>query len=136
MNPIVPRQLVAFGLVGLLGATTDFGTRQLVLSVGADPTVARAASYLAGSTVAYYLNSYVTFAGTRSRAEKARAAVVYAFCFAVAVLVDSLVRHLFSVLPHVLLISWVTSQAVATVLNFTLQNLWVFKSRAADGDTS
>ena len=35
--------------------------------------------------------------------------------------------------PHVLTISWVISQAAATILNFSIQNLWVFRAGNAEG---
>ncbi|WP_040766322.1 GtrA family protein [Tsukamurella sp. 1534] len=122
------RRLAAFGAVGLAGAATDFGVRQLLLEIGAAPTAARAVSYIAGSTVAYYLNSHFTFAGDRSRLEKTRAAVVYAVCFGLAVVVDLIVRKTLPDAPHVLVVSWVISQAVATGVNFVLQSVWVFRA--------
>jgi putative membrane protein len=43
------------------------------------------------------------------------------------------VRHTMADVPHVLTISWVISQAAATILNFSIQNLWVFRAANADG---
>ena len=125
------RKLVIFTLVGVVGACFDFGTRTLLLNLGVIGFVARACSYIVGSTVAYYLNSFFTFQGDRSRAEKARAAVVYTVCFIAAVLVDALMRLSATELPHILFWSWFVSQAVATVLNFVLQNTWVFRTKEA-----
>lgn len=121
------RKISTFILVGVMGAFSDYGTREILLSFGALGFVARGCSYIVGSTVAYYLNSYFTFEGNRSRSEKLRAMLAYCVCFVSAVLVDLLLRERFSELPHILFISWFASQAVATVLNFTLQNFWVFK---------
>ena len=109
----------------------DFGTRTLLLNLGVIGFVARACSYIVGSTVAYYLNSFFTFQGDRSGAEKARAAVVYTICFLTAVVVDALMRNWGTDLPHILFWSWFVSQAVATVLNFVLQNTWVFRAQEA-----
>ena len=121
-------KLIRFVGVGCVGAVCDYGTRTLLLHLGVIGVLARAGSYIVGSVVAYYLNSYVTFDGDRSAAEKRRAAVVYLFCFGAAVLVDFLCRRQLDSLPHYRFWAWFVSQAVATVLNFLLQNFWVFRA--------
>lgn len=130
------RKITRFTLVGVVGAVADFGTRTLLLALGVPATVSRGGSYIVGSTVAYYLNSAVTFGGDRSRAEKLRAAASYVLCFCTAVLVDKLSRallpELFPELAYVVEISWVVSQAAATALNFLLQNFWVFRRRSGE----
>ena len=105
--------------------------RTLLLAIGMPGVAARAGSYIVGSTVAYYLNSWVTFAGQRDRKEKARAAIAYLLCFLTAVGVDWLVRAGFDDSREVLLGSWVASQGCATALNFLLQAFWVFRQRRA-----
>ena len=112
--------------MGIFGAVTDYAVRYVLLDFGAWPVAARAASYAVGSIVAYYLNSFVTFNGRRSVEEKARAASVYAACFAVAVSVDFIVRNLFPSVNHVLFWAWFVSQGCATVVNFSMQKYWVF----------
>lgn len=129
--PALTRKIGAFTLVGVVGACFDFGTRTLLLNLGVIGFAARACSYIVGSTVAYYLNSFFTFQGDRSGAEKARAAVVYTICFLTAVVVDALMRNWGTDLPHILFWSWFVSQAGATVLNFVLQNTWVFRAHEA-----
>lgn len=124
---LMVRKLFRFGLVGIAGAAFDYGSRAFLISVSVDPTVARGLSYAIGSTVAYLLNSYYTFDGERSQREKLRATVSYVICFFCAVVVDHLLRMLFPSFEHILFVSWVASQAVATTLNFLLQNFWVFK---------
>ena len=127
-----------FTAIGIFGALIDYGTRQLMLYLGVWPFAARGISYIVGSTFAYYANSFFTFNGDRSRAEKARATVTYIVCFGTAVLVDLIWRHAFPEMPHYLFWSWFASQAAATILNFSLQNLWVFKAaepESAGGDS-
>lgn len=119
-------QIKRFFLIGVGGAIVDYGTRWILLSLGVLPTVSRAGSYIAGSTFAYYLNSRFTFGGNRSRPEMIRAALVYSLCFALAVIVDWACRTTYSG-AYYLQLSWVVSQGVATVVNFVLQKLWVFK---------
>lgn len=138
-GPVLPdwfRSLFIKGLkftgIGIFGALIDYGTRTLMLYLGVWPFAARGISYIVGSTFAYYANSFLTFGGDRSAAEKFRAAVTYVVCFCTAVLVDFAVRHLFPGMPHVLFWSWFFSQAAATVLNFGLQNVWVFRAGRED----
>ncbi|MFD2455001.1 GtrA family protein [Corynebacterium mendelii] len=121
------KKIINFTLVGVVGAICDYGSRWIMLSLGVPAFAARGGSYIIGSTVAYYLNSFFTFSGNRSRGEKIRAAVSYVVCFTLAVGVDALVRHTLPDLPYLYTVSWVASQAVATITNFLLQNLWVFQ---------
>ncbi|AHW62811.1 Putative membrane protein [Corynebacterium glyciniphilum AJ 3170] len=121
------RKVLCFGSVGVIGAIVDFSTKALLLHLGAPGVFARGGSYIVGSTVAYYLNSYLTFSGERSVAEKARAAASYVVCLTAAVLVDWLIGHVFPSMPGILFWSWFVSQGVATTLNFLLQNFWVFR---------
>ena len=125
---------INFTLVGVVGAIFDYGTRFILLHFGVPAFIARGSSYIVGSTVAYYLNSFFTFQGDRSAAEKRRAAISYILCFCTAVLVDLVARHMLADVPHMLTISWVLSQAAATLLNFTIQNVWVFQA-GAEGDS-
>ncbi|WP_084767437.1 GtrA family protein [Corynebacterium resistens] len=124
----IAKKASTFLLIGVVGALFDYGTRTLLLHLGIPAFTARGCSYIVGSVVAYYLNSFYTFDGNRSASEKLRAAVVYLFCFAVAVVFDFTVRKLYPDASHILFISWFISQAAATLCNFTLQNFWVFRS--------
>lgn len=119
-------EIKRFFLIGIGGAIVDYGTRWILLSLGVLPTLSRAGSYIAGSTFAYILNSKFTFNGNRSRTEIIRASIVYSLCFTLAVIVDWACRSAYTG-AYYLQISWVVSQGVATVVNFLLQKLWVFK---------
>ena len=54
--------------------------------------------------------------------------MVYLVCLDAAVLVGFLLRRQLDSLPHYRFWAWFVSQAVATVLNFLLQNFWVFRA--------
>ncbi|MDO5730992.1 GtrA family protein [Corynebacterium sphenisci] len=129
-------RILRFTLVGVVGGITDYGSRYLLIAYGVDPSISRAMSYVLGSTVAYYLNSFFTFSGNRTGPEKAKAAASYLACFISAVCVDYAVRRTLPEYVHVLTVSWVVSQAVATTLNFTLQNWWVFRPAPGERDTA
>mgnify|MGYP000900844539 CR=1 FL=1 len=118
------RRVFSFALVGVLAAGFDFGTLWLLLHLGLIPPLSRAGSYVVGSTFAYYVNSYVTFSGNRSPAEKTRAAVSYLVCWSLAVGVNSLFRWGFDSVFW----AWFVSQGCATCVNYLLQRLWVFRS--------
>nr|WP_274709833.1 GtrA family protein [Corynebacterium sp. c6VSa_13] len=120
--------MTAFTAVGVGGAVVDYSTRLLCLGLGMPSSAARGVSYIAGSTFAYLANSVVTFSGQRSREEVRRAAISYLLCFLVAVGVDRVVLTVGDGCDHILVWSWVVSQAAATVLNFMLQRLWVFRA--------
>lgn len=121
------RKLTSFVLVGTVGAVVDFSIRSLLLYLSFPATLARGGSYISGSTVAYYLNSYFTFNGVRSRTEKLKAASSYVVCFLSAVITDYIIRANFGEDRDILFLSWFFSQAVATSLNYILQNFWVFR---------
>lgn len=125
----VIKKVSTFSFIGIVGAFVDYGTRSVLLWAGLPGFLARACSYIAGSTVAYYLNSFYTFDGDRSAEEKKRAGFVYLVCFIAAVTVDAGLRKAFPEIPNILFWSWFVSQGVATVLNFTLQNFWVFRAQ-------
>ena len=125
--PTIWRKATRFFLVGVVGALFDYGTRTLLLYLGIPAFLARGGSFAVGSAVAYYLNSFFTFQGDRSQGEKVRATVVYTVCFCVAIAVDLVIRRSFDGSDQVLFWSWFFSQAVATLLNFSLQNIWVFQ---------
>ena len=72
---------INFTLVGVVGAIFDYGTRFILLQFGVPAFIARGSSYIVGSIVAYYLNSFFTFKGDRSAAEKTRATISYIVCF-------------------------------------------------------
>lgn len=126
MAKLFTTKIVRFSLIGVAGAVVDYGTRAGLLALGVPAWLSRALSYLVGSSTTYYANSHLTFSGKRSKDEISRATVVYTFCFILAVLVDALSRNLYQG-AYYLEVSWFVSQATATVMNFLLQNFWVFQ---------
>ncbi|MEJ4100825.1 GtrA family protein [Corynebacterium mastitidis] len=116
-----------FIAVGMVGACCDYGSRMLLLWAGAGGAPSRAGSFLVGSTVAYLLNSAVTFSGRRDPGEVARAGVAYGASFVTAVAVDALCRASVYSGPWHVTVAWVASQACATALNYWLQSRWVFR---------
>ncbi|WPF66052.1 MULTISPECIES: GtrA family protein [unclassified Corynebacterium] len=116
-----------FLLVGVFSALCDYGSRAALLWLGVGFAPSRAGSFIVGSTVAYLLNSMVTFSGKRNPAEVLRAGVAYGASFGTAVAVDALCRAFLYSGSWAITAAWVTSQACATTLNYLLQSRWVFR---------
>ncbi|KQB83447.1 GtrA family protein [Corynebacterium lowii] len=116
-----------FLAVGVLSACCDYGSRMALLWLGMAPVPSRAASFIFGSTVAYLLNSAVTFQGKRNAGEAGRAGVAYAMSFGTAVTADAVCRGYLYGGPYAVTVAWVFSQGCATALNYLLQSRWVFR---------
>lgn len=59
--------------ISTLSQPPSLGTMHFLETSGANALISRAISYILGSLFAYYTNSFVTFSGNRSAAEKLRA---------------------------------------------------------------
>ena len=66
------RQLLFFVLSGCIAAVVDYGAYRLLLAVDVAASLARAGSYIAGSTTAFLLNRRWAFDGDGSRSEALR----------------------------------------------------------------
>jgi putative flippase GtrA len=126
-------QLIRFALIGGCCALLDFGTYQALRALGMSASpwvdVARAISFIIGTTTAYFLNRKFTFAGGRrtGAAQIGSFVALYTVTFFVAVSVNGL---MLSVLPESSwksTLGWVISQATATVINFVMLKWVVFR---------
>jgi putative flippase GtrA len=133
-------QLFRFGVIGGFCALLDFGTYTLERAVfGMDVSpwvdIARAISFVVGTTTAYFLNRKFTFeAGHRKGAGQVGGFVLlYTVTFFVAVGVNQLMLTVlpeFSAKPSV---AWVISQATATCINFVMLKWVVFREPRDEG---
>lgn len=126
-------QLVRFGVVGIFCALLDFGTyqglRALGMDAGALVDVARAISFVIGTTTAYVLNRRFTFDATGGIRQASSFMLLYGSTFAVAVGVN---RWMLLLLPDSgweSTLAWAISQATATTINFIMLRLVVFRER-------
>jgi putative flippase GtrA len=127
--PGLVAQLLRFVAVGVVSAAVDFGIYHLFLSFGTDPWLARAVSFICGTTTAYFLNKRFTFgdnAGGRSRL--AGFVLLYATTFAIAVGVNSLALALLPEIAFKASLAWVISQGTATAINFVMLRTVVFRA--------
>lgn len=88
---------------------------------------AKAASFIAGSLVAYLLNKFWTFARhTRSYAEAARFACLYLCTLGANTAVNELALRL---LPGLTFFAFLCATGTSTVLNYLGMKFWVFRIR-------
>lgn len=123
-------QLVRFVITGGLSAIVDFGTYQLMLHLGVYIHLAKAISFVLGTTTAYLINRRWTFQSQGGRRQFAAVLLLYALTFIAQIGVNALVL-LF--VEHDLVgttLAYVVAQGTATVINFVVQRTVIFKSPA------
>lgn len=134
-------QLIRFGLIGGFCALVDFGTYQGLRALGMDATpwvdIARAFSFIVGTTTAFFLNRKFTFAGGRQEGARQIGSFVllYAVTFFVAVGVNRTMLHVLPESAWKATLGWVVSQATATVINFVMLKWVVFREPRATAST-
>ncbi|BCN46919.1 GtrA family protein [Rhodococcus hoagii] len=122
-------QIVRFVLTGGLSAVVDFGLYLLLLAVGLPLNLAKAISFIAGTTTAYLINRRWTFKAEPSRARFVAVVVLYALTFAVQVGLNGLMAHVFPDEWWRIPLAFVIAQGTATVINFVVQRAVIFKIR-------
>ncbi len=130
-------QIIRFILTGVLSAVVDFGLYILLWKgVGFDRDIAKACSFIVGTTTAYLINRRWTFKAEPSRARFIAVVVLYAITFAAQVGINALLNTILPAMKlHVLghpvtlavLVAFVIAQGIATVINFVVQRLVIFK---------
>jgi len=120
-------QLGRFVVVGIGAAVVDFGTYQLFLSAGVWVHLAKAFSFILGTTTAYLLNCRWTFNARRNSGQAFGFALLYSVTFFVNIGVNALALHLLSGQRWQVPLAWATAQAMAAVINFVLLRTVVFR---------
>ncbi len=124
-------QLVRFVATGALSAVVDFGLYWLLLEVAGLPVnIAKAIGFIAGTTTAYLINRRWTFNAPPSRARFIAVVVLYALTFFVQVGInwvfyEAIGEGLWWRVP----LAYVIAQGTATVINFVVQRLVIFRIR-------
>ena len=131
-RPALTTQLVRFVLTGGLSAIVDFGLLVVFMNLfGLDHTLAKALSFIAGTTTAYLINRRWTFVAEPSKRRFVAVMALYGVTFALQV-------GIFAVLyPWVLstwgsvtiaqVVAFVIAQGVATAVNFVVQRTLIFR---------
>lgn len=126
-------QLIRFALIGGFCALIDFGSYQGLRALGMQVSpwvdLARAISFVLGTTTAFFLNRKFTFAGGQQKGAGQIGGFValYAVTFFVAVGVNRWMLHLLPESAWKTTLGWVASQATATVINFVMLKWVVFR---------
>lgn len=124
-------QLVRFVATGALSAVVDFGLYWLLLEVAGLPVnPAKAIGFIAGTTTAYLINRRWTFNAPPSRARFVAVVVLYALTFCVQVGINWVFYEAFDEgLWWRVPLAFVIAQGTATVINFVVQRLVIFRIR-------
>ena len=123
-------QLGRFVLIGGFCALVDFGVYQALLQLGLWVHLAKALSFIAGTTTAYFLNRRFTFAaGRRDGAGQVGGfALLYTVTFFVNVGTNALLLTLLAPSRWEIVLAWVVAQGTATTINFVLLRTVVFRA--------
>lgn len=124
-------QLFRFVSVGVFTAAIDYGLTLLLTSLGLHRSAAKAIGWVFGTIAAYIANARWTFGAQVSGRTAGAVAALYASTFAVQ-------NFLYWVLNAPLIsmgfegavkdtIAFVIAQGVATVTNFAIQRIFIFK---------
>jgi putative flippase GtrA len=120
-------QLIRFALTGGISAVVDFGTYQLMLHFGVYIHLAKAISFVLGTTTAYLLNRRWTFQAAGGGKQFASVFGLYALTFVVQIGVNALVLVFVQESFWGTTLAYVIAQGTATVINFIVQRTVIFK---------
>ena len=123
-------QIGRFVLVGSLSAVVDYGIYQVLLHLDLHAALAKAISFICGTTTAYLLNKRFTFdvSDSGGAGRFTGFLLLYGTTFFVNVGVNQLALHL---IPDGTTarttIAWVLAQGAATTINFLVLRTVVFR---------
>jgi len=120
-------QLARFVLVGGFAFLIDYGVYQALLAAGVWIHLAKAVSFIAGTSTAYALNRRWTFNAAGGRAQFAGFVALYGTTFCVNVGMNALALQLLPPSAWEITIAFVIAQGTATTINFVVQRMVIFR---------
>ncbi|TQM29426.1 GtrA family protein [Nocardia bhagyanarayanae] len=120
-------QIIRFTVTGGLSAIVDFGLYVLLYALGLPVWLAKSIGFIAGTTTAYLINRRWTFQAPPSRARFAAVVALYATTFAVQVGINQVLYYAIGEQWWRVPLAFVVAQGTATVINFVVQRLVIFK---------
>ncbi|MFD6675486.1 GtrA family protein [Rhodococcus zopfii] len=122
-------QVVRFVLTGGLSAIVDYGLYVLLMAFGVTRDLAKAISFVAGTTTAYLINRRWTFKAEPSRARFVAVVILYAVTFLAQVGINRVLNESLPDQWWRVPFAFVVAQGTATVINFVVQRAVIFRIR-------
>lgn len=127
-QPGLAAQLVRFVAVGTLSALVDFSVYHALLALGTWVHLAKAISFILGTTTAYLLNRRFTFTASAGGSGRfAGFVALYGTTFAINIGMNAAMLAVLPQLPFRTSVAWVIAQGTATAINFVMLRTVVFR---------
>ena len=120
-------QLTRFVMVGGLAALVDYGSYQTLLALGLWVHLAKALSFVAGTSTAYAINRRWTFQGRGGGTQFASVMALYGVTFVAQVGMNAAMLALLPPMRGEITVAFVVAQGIAASINFIVQRSVIFR---------